>query len=190
MSTRGQGAPLYVSRAGGAAGAAGAPLWFQCDATDAIFEPIDFGAGALPCPLADVRGTHAVLRYLVDIDSGLPWQRSVGNAYAGANIAVGIYWIGAPESAGDVVWAVAFERDNAGEDASTENWGSFESAVSPAVGGDSDIQFVSIPLTQAQADGIAAGEPLRIYVKREGSSSGDTYTGSVYLLRVIVSEAP
>ncbi len=164
---------------------------FQCDATDAVFKQIDLGAGAITNPSAKARGTHSVLAFNDAALRGIPWQKFLPPGYSpGSDLLVSIYWVSATAVVGDVVWAAAFERDQAaGHDIDTDDFAALQTAAAstaPATSG--VIQVATIQFTQAQADGVVAGNPLRLFVQRTATAVGDTMVGDAQLLRVVVEE--
>jgi len=164
---------------------------FQADAVDAIFKNINLGAGAIANPQAKTRGTHAVLAFNDAAVRGIPWQKFMPNGYStGSLIEVDIYWVADTAVVGDVIWGAAFERDQAaGHDIDTDDFAAlqtFPASTAPATAG--VIQVATFQFTQAQADAVAAGNPLRLFVQRTGTAVGDTMAGDAQLLRVVVSE--
>lgn len=161
----------------------------QCDAADAIFKTVTLG-GVVANPAPATRGTHAVLGFNDTTVQGIPWQKSLPVGYtAGANLRVNIYWVAATAVADDVVWAAAFERDNAGRDITADGFAALQTAApsaAPATAG--VIQLATITFTQAQADSVAAGEPFRLFVQRTASDPGDTMVGDAQIVRVVVEE--
>jgi hypothetical protein len=161
----------------------------QVDATDAIFNRIDLGGGPIPNPNTRRRGTHAVLAYDDSTVEGIAWQRSVPQIYSGDNLTLGIYWVADGAIIGDVVWAAAFERNEAGHNVDTDAFAALQTAApSTAPGTNGDIALATIPFTQAQADAIAAGEPFRLYIQRTADAVGDTLVGDAQLLRAVLIE--
>jgi hypothetical protein len=170
------------------AGGAGSMDSFQADAVDAVFQSVDIGAGALPNATPNVRGTHAVLDFSQAIDAGNPWQLHIPIGYQGGTLRVNIYWVGHPENAGDCLWAAAFERNNVAHNVDADDFAAAQTVASPAPASAGDIQLASIDFTQAQADGVVAGDPFRLFVGRLGADGDDTLAGTAQLLRVVVEE--
>jgi hypothetical protein len=162
---------------------------FQADAVDAVFEQINIG-GAIANPTPTTRGTHAVLAYAKAAIQGIAWQRFLPAGFTTGNrLQVRIYWVAATAIVGDVVWAVAFERDNAGRDITADGFAALQAAAPVTTAGALGVIVVStVILTQAQADGVAAGEPLRLFVQRTATDAGDTMLGDAQLVRVEVEE--
>lgn len=163
----------------------------QCDAADAIFKLADLGGGPIANPVPAARGTHAVLGFNDTTVQGILWQKFLPVGYTtGANLRVNIYWVAATAVAGDVLWAAAFERDNAaGHDIDSDDFAALQTAAAsaaPATAG--VIQVATITFTQAQADAVAAGEPFRLFVQRTVDGGGDTMVGDAQIVRVVIEE--
>jgi hypothetical protein len=158
------------------------------DATDAIFKKIDLG-GVINNPQPKTRGTHSVLAYGAASVQGIAWQRYMPQIYSGDDLTLNIYWVAQTAILGDVVWAAAFEREEAGHNVDTDAFAALQTAaVSTAPGVLGDIAVVSIPFTQAQADAVAAGEPFRLFIQRTGDAVGDTMAGDAQIVRAVLTE--
>jgi hypothetical protein len=161
---------------------------FQADAVDAVFKSVDIG-GAVALPATAVRGTHAVLSFAQAIRRGIPWQKYMPTDYSGGDLRVTISWVPSTAAAGDVLWGVAFERDNDGLVIDADDFAAVVPfAVSPAPGVAGEIQEAVLVVTNAQADGIVTGEPLRLFIQRNAADVADTYGANALLLRVVVEE--
>jgi hypothetical protein len=163
---------------------------FQCDAVDAIFKKIDLGGGAINNAQAKTRGTHAVLAFDAATVEGNPWQKFMPAGYsAGSVIRVSIYWVADTAVVGDVVWAAAFERNEAGNNITTDNFAALQTAAASTAPGVAGVeQVATIDFTQVQADSVAAGDPLRLFVQRTAGAVGDTMVGDAQIVRVVVEE--
>jgi len=164
---------------------------FQADAVDAIFKNFNLGAGALPNPQTKTRGTHALLAFADASIQGIAWQKFMPTGYStGSSIKVSIYWVSATAVIGDVIWGAAFERDNAaGHDIDLDDFAALQTfAASTAPGTSGVIQVATFTFTQAQADAVSFGDPLRLFVQRTGNAVGDTMAGDAQLVRVVVEE--
>jgi hypothetical protein len=164
----------------------------MCDAVDAIFKKITLG-GLKPNPQTKTRGTHSVLSYDDTIVQGIAWQRAMPNVYdTTRTLNVNIYWVAATAIADDVIWAAAFERDDAATPRNilTDGFAALQTgAATTAPGVLGDIAVTTIPFTNAQADGILAGEPFRLFVQRTATSVADTMVGDAQIVRVVISES-
>jgi hypothetical protein len=163
----------------------------MADATDAVFKRVDLGGGAIPNPQSRTRGTHAVLSYDDTMIQGIPWQRFMPQIYSGDPLTLNIYWAAITAIAGDVIWAAAFERDSevVPTNVDTDSFAALQTAAaSTAPGTLGDITKATIAFTQAQADGILAGEPMRLFIQRTADAGGDTMVGDAQLIRAVLVE--
>jgi hypothetical protein len=163
---------------------------FQADAVDAIFQKVDLGAGVVNNPQAKRRGTHSVLAFDDSTDEAIPWQKYMPVGYSPASVLrVSIFWVADTAIAGDVIWAAAFERNEAAHDITSDAFAALQTAAaSTAPGTAGQIQVATIDFTQAQADGVTAGDALRLAVQRTASDAGDTMVGDAQIVRVVVEE--
>lgn len=160
------------------------------DATLGIFKQIDLGGGPIANPAITIRGTHSVLAFNDTTVQGLPWQGFMPQEYdAASNLTLSIYWVSASAVAGDVVWAAAIERIDTGEVITADAFAALQTAAAstaPAVSG--TVATATIAFTNAQADGILPGEPLRVFIQRTASAGGDTMVGDAQLVRATLIE--
>ena len=162
---------------------------FMVDGTDAVFKKIDLGGGAIPNPQSKTRGTHSVLAYDDAAVQGIPWQRFMPQNYSGDDLTLNIYWVADGAIVGDVIWAAAFERDDVGHNVDADAFAALQTAAaSTAPGTNGDIALATIAFTQAQADAIAAGEPLRLFIQRTADDVGDTLVGDAQIVRAVLVE--
>lgn len=168
---------------------------FQVDATDSIFNKIDISPSVdIPLPSVKNRGTHSILAFDKTAVQGIAWQRFMPLIYtAGAALSLKIYYVG--DGAGDgvkaVVWAAALERDNSGGpiDIDVDDFAALQTAAASVVPATSGVIAVaSIAFTNAQADGILTGEPLRLFIQRTATAAGDTWDQDAQLLRAVLEE--
>lgn len=182
------------------------------DATDPVFKAIDFEAAApaaIPNPTPIGKGTHSVLRYPV-IGSALTqraiaWQRALDVNYAlpdGADppnepsLTLSLYFAldAAPVAGTDVVWEAAFQRVVNPLNLVTTpetTWGAFKPspAVDVVAAGVDVVVSTSIVFTNTEAASIAAGDPFRLAIKRNGFDGGsDNLDGDVNLIRWVLTE--
>jgi hypothetical protein len=162
----------------------------QVDALDPVFNKINIG-GAINLPTVKNRGTHSVLAYDDGVIEGIAWQRYVPLGYTPlASLELKIYWVADTAIVGDVVWAAAFERDQAGgHDIDADDFAALQTAAaSTAPGVAGVIAMATIPFTNAQADAIVAGNPFRLFIQRTANAVGDTMVGDAQLVRAVLEE--
>jgi hypothetical protein len=162
---------------------------FMVDGTDAVFKKIDLGGGAIDLPQSKTRGTHSILAFADDDVEGIPWQRFMPQNYSGDDLTLNIYWVADGAIVGDVIWAAAIERDEPGHNVDADAFAALQTAAaSTAPGTNGDIALATIAFTQAQADAVAAGEPMRLFIQRTGDDVGDTMVGDAQLVRAVLVE--
>jgi hypothetical protein len=173
--------PTFVSRAS-----------LFVDALDPVFNKIDIAPnGVTNLPTVKNRGTNSVLPFDAGVIEGIAWQRAMPLIYtAGAALELKIYWVADTAIVGDVIWAAAFERDNAaGHDIDADDFAALQTApASTAPGVAGVIQVATIPFTSAQIDAVVAGDPFRLFIQRTATDGGDTMAGDAQLVRAVLEE--
>lgn len=108
--------------------------------------------------------------------------------YGGGDLVATVVWA-STASGGDVEWALAFERQDAGVyDLDGVNFAALRTNVDTAPGAQGVIVYTTITFTNAQADGIQPGECFRIRLVRNATSGSDTNAGDAQVVRVIIEE--
>lgn len=162
---------------------------FQCDAVDAIFQKIDLGAGVIANPTPKVRGTHSVLEFANNVLRGIPWQKHMPQGYAGGDLRATVSWVSDGVNTGEVLWSIAFERDNSGFDIDADGFGTvtpFPVSNGPGVAG--QIVEATVVVPAADLDGALAGEPLRVFLQKLAQVSPPGLTDKALLVCLVVEE--
>jgi hypothetical protein len=152
---------------------------------------LSFGALANMPPASafatvDTRNAHVCL----DFDAGTDESA----VFAGilprlANTTVVLAWAASSATSGDVVWNVAWERDDTGTDLDADSFATANSATATTSATSGALTYTSITFTTgAQMDNIAAGERFRLKVTRDADNAADTMTGDAELFAVHVRE--
>lgn len=155
------------------------------DATDAVF----------PTTLVDAaptgRNDHPLIAYPDDALAFAFFPATMDPEWGGVNLTLEIYWA-AVAVVGDVLWDVAFERDNgpAGVDLDVASFAASKSVLSTAPGTTGELQVATLSFTAAEADGVTPGDPFRIAVQRTGGVGGDDLVGVAQLFRVVLGGPP
>ncbi len=144
-------------------------------------EPSFFG-------LFKVRGTSPYVELLDASTDAWETAAFMPNTYGGGTIRA--YWTWASTAiTGNVRWGINLERwqDNVHDlDASSFSTGMTGNF---AVAGTSGVVTTSTnTATNGNMDSIAAGEPCRVQIRREGGDGGDTMTGPAQLFRLWLVE--
>jgi hypothetical protein len=90
-----------------------------------------------------------------------------------------------------VIWNAAFERMDTALDIDADSFATAIAAAAATVPGTSGFpKYTTISFTNAQADGIVAGEMYRLKITRDADNASDTAAGDAELLGVEVRQAP
>ncbi len=169
---------------------AGAPPSWETTPDGQAFDYFAPSDGLFPTaqPAGTVtRDDELLITFAQLVDSDILFPGAMDEKYDGGTIAVDIYWVAAAAIADDVRWSVEWLRQ-AGGDAISGAFAAPKTVDSTAPGVNGDIAKATITFTQAEADSVAAGDPYRIRVRREGTNNNDTMTDTAQLLRVTVEE--
>jgi hypothetical protein len=153
----------------------------------AVFSAADGILTATSAPTAVTRNDREMLAY-PDSATSTAYFTGVAprNYVVTGPLRAKVFWVAATATSGDVRWSVAFERlDTGGPNVDSDNFGGNE-LVNATTAVNGEINLAVIPFTNAEADGIKAGNALRIRVRRMGSSPGDTMTGDAQVMRVVI----
>jgi hypothetical protein len=139
----------------------------------------------------DSRNAHLVLNFDHTTAESCYFEGVLPRNYSGGGITVGIQWMAATATSGNVVWGVSFERHQAGTDDLDSDSFAAEKTVTSAVPGTSGhVVYATIAFTDgAEIDSIAVGEHFRIKVRRVASDAADTMNADdAQLLSIEVRE--
>jgi hypothetical protein len=108
-------------------------------------------------------------------------------------VKLSIYW-SALATLGNVLWNMAWERDNATfffpqADLDVDTFAPSKTVLSPAPAVTGLIREASITFTPAERGGTVPGEPYRVRVKRTAGVAPDTMVGEAQLFRVVLGAA-
>lgn len=137
----------------------------------------------------DTRNNHGVLDFDDSSDEEAVFEAVMPTNYSGQGIDVTIVWMATSATTDSVVWGAQFERhaDDA-FDLDSDSFDSAQEATGTAPSASGEVSYDTISFTNAQIDGVVAGESYRLKVYRDADAGGDTMTGDAELLRVIVDE--
>ena len=141
-----------------------------------------------PAIYGETAGSDPVIYYSSASTQSAHWTIQLPAEYdAASNLDLTILWTGTSAAAGNVSWVASFRRYVAGADLSLSGAvdNAFTEAGPPAI-----YESISdtITLSQANIDGAAAGDLLRISITRVGGDAADTYTGSAALLGIQLAQ--
>lgn len=124
---------------------------------------------------ANTRNDHMTIDFDAATIEAVLFRGVMSKDYSGGSFTVDLDWVAATKTTGDVVWGIEFERLNAGgSDIDSNSFSSQKKGSSTTDPVNGKISRTSITLTQAEADGIVAGEGFRIRVKRAATDPDDT----------------
>ena len=134
----------------------------------------DFPASAPAVPIS----RNAIL-YLQFAQPGTPevavFRNIMPRRYGGGSITANIYWIALTAVAGNVAWDGAFERNDANDhDLDSDNFATAQTAADVATNATNGKLAVSvITWTASQIDGITAGDPFRLKLRRPAAAASE-----------------
>lgn len=110
-------------------------------------------------------------------------------SYGSGDIDVTLFWTGDTATSGNAYWEVSWEAiDNAGPDLDSDSFATAQAVGDTAPSTAGVIRYVVLTFTQAQADGVGAGEAFRLRVRRAGTNGSDTLSGDAHLFAVAIDE--
>lgn len=134
------------------------------------------------------RSGHIVLRFADSVTNRAIFEDFLARHYDGGGITVTLKWAALTATTGNVRWSVAFERMVA-HDIDADDFATAKAATTAAPAGGAGIPVDTvIAFTNAEIDGLVAGEAFRLLVERLGADGADTMTGFADLLGIELRE--
>jgi hypothetical protein len=131
-----------------------------------------------------VINNHPLIIYPDDQSTHVFFEDVASSAYSGLGGAMSLFWA-ANSNIGDVVWYASFERDNAlGQNIYFDSFAPEVPGISQAAPVVGRLRKVTFTLTNADLDGIVAGDPFRIRIRRDGGVGFDNMVGDAQLFRI------
>ena len=160
---------------------------FDVGAAPFMFFRAESGIAHTANPAAFVTSANGTgtLTFDDSTDEAIVFLGAAHTSLGAGDLTVTIHWGSLTATTGDVTWDVAFERQN-----TTLASDSFNTAqtVTTTVGGTVSITGTSVlTFTIAEADGILAGESLRILLLRD-VDDGDDMVGDAFVNLVTVAQ--
>lgn len=157
----------------------GADLWSALNANNATFPASNPAA-------ASSRNGHPILAFDDTTAENVIFSPVMSNDYSAGNLTIDIDWVAETATTGGVTWGVEFERvAPGGTDIDSDSFHTQQTGTSTTNGTSGIKTRTSITLTQAEADGIAAGDAFRLRVQRVTGDGGDTLADDAQILGVI-----
>lgn len=153
-----------------------------------IFGALDNEPTAANAAALSTRNTHPLLAFDNAVNEFAQFSSYLPLNYQGSGLNVTLIWA-STASLGDIVWSVAFERENAGSfDLDNDSFAAAVTGTGTAPGAQGVLVYTTIAFSNAQIDGLLAGEAFRIQVERLATNGGDTNAGDGQLVKIIIEE--
>lgn len=150
------------------------------------------GDAALPglgAAQSTARNDHRVLAFDDSSVESAIFEGVIPQGYSGEDLEILIHWVAATATADDVVWGGEWERDNAaGHDIDANSFAAQRTQTATAPGTAGQVKVTTITFTQAQADGVVAGDAFRLRLQRVATDGGDDMAGDAQVLRLSIRE--
>jgi hypothetical protein len=160
--------------------------------TLAVFTPLSATFPAANYATPDLRNTHPVLDFDGSTDEEVYFEGVLPANYNGGSLIIDLYVALTSATTGTSRWQTDVERINdGGPDLDADSFsGSVQSAGGAASATSGIPTKISVTHTAAQIDGLLAGEPFRLKVRRDadGTSGTDDIVTDAELVRVVVRE--
>lgn len=140
----------------------------------------------------DYRNGHPVIDFDGSSDEEAMFEGVLPDNYGGGGLTIDLYVAFSSATSGNVRFQTDFERMNAsGPDRDADSFsGTFQSAGGTPNATNGIETKISIAHTNAQLDGLLAGEPFRLKLRRDadGTSGTDDITTDAEVSRVVIRE--
>lgn len=148
-------------------------------------EPPDSSAATF-----DTRGGVALLDFAAGIDENAEWGLIMPANYGTGGLTITIWFAASSGTTGNAIWRIAIEKitDDGISLEALSYANTQDSAQTPPSGTSGNIVDASITFTNAQIDGVTAGDNFRLRLIRVGSSASDTVTGDLEFVSMEVAE--
>jgi hypothetical protein len=171
-------------------GAGFAPSWENVpDGQE--FESYELGSAIYPASQSASPGVAATDVPTIDFaqaaDSDILIASAMDAKYDGGTINVDIYWFAGVAIVGDVRWEVSFVNQTGGN-LVTRAFAGPQFVVTTVPGVINTIVQSTVAFTQVQADGIAAGDPYRVRIRRAGAAGTDTMADTAQVIAATMVE--
>jgi hypothetical protein len=117
---------------------------------------------------------------------GASWNKFLPETYSGKGLRIRLMLAGDTGSATTATFEAAFERVRTGDPADTSSFAATVSANVTMAAAADDFVECTISLSNAQIDGLSAGDFFRLHIRRP---TGDTYAGDVRMWMGVIEEA-
>ena len=176
---------LGVSSGGtGATEAAGARANIGATSIINVFTALNNQPPASNYATVGSRNSHPTLLFDATTQEAAIFGGVFPSSYASQNVTVTIWASMVSATTGTLGWDIAFENMN-GLDLDADSFATAKTATATTVSGTSGVMIShSVTFTSSEIDGIVAGDPYRLRIRRDVAN--DTATGDAELVRVKV----
>jgi hypothetical protein len=138
----------------------------------------------------DRRNDQNVLDYDASTNESAVFRFLLPSTYTGGGITVEITWSASSATSGNAKLNTQIERLQVGTDnIDTDSFAAAQTATSAANGTNGRHTTTSIAHSSgAQMDSLVAGEWARLKVTRDAADAGDTMTGDLELLGIVIRD--
>lgn len=138
----------------------------------------------------DSRNSILVLAYDASSNEYTVFVAVIPSHYSGGGLTFKLSWMAASATSNDTKWGVCIERDNANNhDLDSDNFATEQTATGTANGTSGKLTETTITVSSgANMDSAAAGDPIRVKVRRLATDGSDTMSGDAQLVHILCSE--
>ena len=153
------------------------------------FTPLENDAPSSIFATLDVRNSHPILDFDATVDEEAVFAGILPRNYSGLGIDATIVWMASTATSGDVEWEAQLERhEGSVTDLDADSFAAVQTVTGTAPAVNGSPQYTAVVFTNAQIDGLLAGESFRLKIRRNATDVADTMIGDAELLRVELRE--
>ena len=132
---------------------------------------------------------HPVLEYSEGLNAISLFRGVIPRNYSGGGITVVVYWKANTATTGAVVWAGEFENLLGFNIAAGTSFGTLVTSTATTTNATAGfVNTTTFAFTNAQIDGLGAGDPFRFRLVRVDNNAADTLTGGAHFLQLEMRE--
>ena len=138
----------------------------------------------------DTRNSHLILDFDAATDEYAYFPGVLPRNYGSSGVTATIIWLATTAVAGEVVWAMAWERhqDDA-FDLDADGFAADQTVTATCANVSGEAAYDTIAFTDgAQMDSVAVGESFRLRIYRDANNGDDDMAGDAELLRIEIRE--
>lgn len=152
-----------------------------------VFTPLSSEPPATVYATVHTRNGHPVLDFDAATDEKAFFSDVLPRNYAGGGITAYIIWMASTATSGNVIWQIAWER--ASTDLDSDSFATAIASAQTVPNGTSGITTTAtIAFSNAQIDGLTAGEAFRLQLVRNSTNPSDNMSGDAELVAIELKE--